>query len=1180
MRGDFSAWNKDRAHNFRGALHQQGRVLLDRDWNAQTEIMGEWQETAARDAFGAGVAAVPADEPSGFKVTKAEITGGAVSVSLTRGRVWADGLLTELARDQEPPALPAGVDAIRRATYLGAPIQPAPAENAVPAVGDRDAVILETWLEEVSAFQLPQLLLEPALGGVDTTERIQTAFRLRLYRMAAGDTCESIIPKLKDDFGSKGKLRVELKPTVAIVTDCPVVDAGGFTGFEHRLYRIEIAATDRPSPEAYFKWSQFNGGLVGTGDFNAVSRKVTIRGNRNAILYSGVTGFYLEALDFDPALGYWQVVYGAKATLGADGMLTLPDPAAAPGDIFKGGIPPAPAIGQRFFRLWNGIERVDGFTAALKDLPDNLGIVVRFDAEAAGRYSPVDFWTFEVRAGGLGNPQVLIPSLPPQGIFHHRVPLAEVDWTGNVVSGADIEDCRRPFQPLTRLKGCCTYRVGDGVHSYGDFRKIQEAIAALPADGGEICILPGLYEENVVLEPVHNKHVVLKGCGRRSRVKAVTAEAAIYVKYGQGIRIESLAVEAHDAGIGILLVGAERDAQLTTVDKYLANVTLTGLFVTAVQQSAIKGYVAQHLTLSNSVIHIKETVATRQPAVYLAGDDMLVERNEIRVLPDRAVAAKRGEELTNDPDLFTAAQQAAGGLQIGGGSERVRIVNNLIVNGTGNGITLGSIDLDDGGTILTTHDPFDRKGRPIDCCNPDDGHTGDGDVDDGGRSPVAGSPLHDILIAWNRIFNMGRDGIGVATFFAMGSKVETANIALLKNTTAAGIISVSRVMISENRIERCLNAALPPIPESMSQLMGFGGIALADTEDLVIRDNYIADNGPDFLEPVCGVFVLAGQGIEISRNHVLNNGARRTVEVSAAAVKNGPRGGIFIARTRTAGVEVFPGSPGKAQFASGYPAAKIQENIVTVPFGRSLTIFASGAVSVVGNQFTSFGIPPLNLSEVIASFLDTTPGLTAGAILQLLSLLAGNVLIFDLGLAPWLPTGAAAFKNIQNGTSANHASDSAGKAGPRFFEHGAVLFSNNQCHQNLFTAGRSFAVSSIFIASLDDVAFHANQCDCDLDTDFLLVNALVFGMTARVSDNHFSESLLKVFFSAATLGLQNITTDNESVHCLLIRGMQYLSRHNLVLLEIGTVKGDVTKYDGDHLCDVFNALFPAFGGSR
>ena len=58
----------------------------------------------------------------------------------------------------------------------------------------------------------------------------------------------------------------------------------------------------------------------------------------------------------------------------------------------------------------------------------------------------------------------------------------------------------------------------------------------------------------------------------------------------------------------------------------------------------------------------------------------------------------------------------------------------------------------------------------------------------------------------------------------------------------------------------------------------------------------------------------------------------------------------------------------------------------------------------------------------------------------------------------------------------------------------------------------------------------------------------------------------------------NITTDNESVHCLLIRGFQFLSRHNLVLAEISTVNGDVTTNNAPHPCDVFTALFPAFRG--
>jgi hypothetical protein len=780
MRGDFSAWSKDRSQNFRGTLHQQGRVLTDRDWNATTEIFGEWQETSARDAFGAGVAAVPAEVPNSFKVVAAErLSATEVKISLDKGRVWADGLLTELYRDAEPPALPAGVDAIRTATYLGPPIQnpQATLPSPLPAAPNtlRDAVILEAWLQELSAFQAPELLLEPALGGPDTTERVQTAYRLRLYRMAPGDTCDSIIDALKDNFAAKGKLRVELNPTVATDGDCPVVEAGGF----HRIRTSSVPHrdrdTDRPSPEAYFKWSHFNGGLVGTGDFDAVNRKVTIIGNKNAILYSGLSNYYLEALDYDPAQRYWKVVYGAIATLGADGTISLPDPIATPGQIFKGSIPPAPPAGKkRFFRLWNGIERVNTFVPALKDLPDLLGIVLRFEPEGVGEYTPGDFWTFEARAGGIGNPPILIDNLPPQGIYYHRVPLAEINWTSNTPAPEDIEDCRLPFQPLTKLKTCCTYRVGDGVKSHGDFKKIQDAINALPKDGGEVCILPGLYVENIVIAPPHNKRIILKGCGKRTVIKFAppnpdtpgVIDPVIYVKYGQDVTIESLAVEAHPEGKGILLEGVELNANGQDADKYLKDITMSGLYVHAAKNNAIKGFPAQGLTLIRSVVYIDDE-QTRRPAVYLEGDDMLIERNEIRVLPDRlrrviiegpapppqpTIFDEDEPATTNDPEVLAQFPRRKLPAVCRSAAVPSACVFSTTSSSTvqGNGITLGRIDLKKGDEEVPGRDPFEPVDVEEDCCNPDDGFEDDDEVNEDGFTAIAGPPLYDILIKFNR----------------------------------------------------------------------------------------------------------------------------------------------------------------------------------------------------------------------------------------------------------------------------------------------------------------------------------------------------------------------------------------------------------------------------------------------
>ena len=71
----------------------------------------------------------------------------------------------------------------------------------------------------------------------------------------------------------------------------------------------------------------------------------------------------------------------------------------------------------------------------------------------------------------------------------------------------------------------------------------------------------------------------------------------------------------------------------------------------------------------------------RWPAIYLLGDDLLVEDNRI--------IAIREAPLTGGPPTFT--HTAMGGVLIGGGSERVLIRRNRIERGNGNGITLGSV---------------------------------------------------------------------------------------------------------------------------------------------------------------------------------------------------------------------------------------------------------------------------------------------------------------------------------------------------------------------------------------------------------------------------------------------------------------------------------------------------------
>jgi len=102
--------------------------------------------------------------PSG--VETANLTGGVLTLTLTPGHTWADGILVHL--DGPGPASLV-------ANYLQPPVQDPAFDSSTIAKGVRDAVVLEVWRDVINGYQLPDELIEPALGGPDTTERLHTA---------------------------------------------------------------------------------------------------------------------------------------------------------------------------------------------------------------------------------------------------------------------------------------------------------------------------------------------------------------------------------------------------------------------------------------------------------------------------------------------------------------------------------------------------------------------------------------------------------------------------------------------------------------------------------------------------------------------------------------------------------------------------------------------------------------------------------------------------------------------------------------------------------------------------------------------------------------------------------------------------------------------------------------------
>jgi hypothetical protein len=722
MQGDFSNLDFDpHAHergvapaangvlrNVNGVLHQQGRVSLDTDFTDGQLIELGWQAQAGRDVIGAGVCAVPATEPDGFKVQSAAVVNGQVRVQLHPGRAWADGILARLAGAAADPA--ALVE--RAATYFGAPLaSPLPTADSI-GDGVRDAVILEVSEESLHGFQYPERLVEPALGGPDTTERAYVNCRIRLLRLGADEDCDTLRGKLRDDLSAKGRLTASLAPAIAIAGDCPVVGGGGYTGFEHNLYRIEIAETQQGATR--FKWSQCNGGLAARGRFDATVNppRVTLDAGRVAVIHAGLNAFYLEALQYDEAIGAWQVSYGAMATLDTGHDLELAVPAVV------GALPST--TDSVFFRLWNGIADVAAFTDAADPVELRDGIRLQFDAPGAGNYRPGDYWTFAVRAGEIANPAVLVDNAPPTGIVYHRVALAEIDWTGRRntdISGA-IEDCRKRFRPLTNLKICCTFLVGDGVSSFGDFNELEEAARHLPLAGGELCLLPGLHRANLAL--TSRRNVVIHGCARRSIVLPRTdtrTQPILSFTDCDGIEVRELDLVTYD-GIAVAIKG--------TAEGSCRDLRVHGCRLIA-RTNAIRATQAAELKIDDNRLHLLDTVDGRA-TLSINADDVLIERNTLVLLPfvddtpndpdtpdddptrDPADPCARPQVIYRFPKLvllyafkvwaFALVKlvprqpyRAFGGIHVRQGSERVRIVQNRIVGGGGNGITLGG-DID------------------------------------------------------------------------------------------------------------------------------------------------------------------------------------------------------------------------------------------------------------------------------------------------------------------------------------------------------------------------------------------------------------------------------------------------------------------------------------------------------
>lgn len=305
MKGDFARMMFDSQLHFSQVLHQQGRVLLEADWNEQGAIQLHLLRSLVVDLVGACWAA-----GDGFRISQQDPNNKPLPLKdwrLSRGHFYVDGILceneTECALAMQP--------------YRPTPDDTGDGSSALETPPDPFVLYLDVWERHLSAVEAPGIL-DRALGGIDTATRAQVVWQVRVLgidaaiemgeRAIAALRLRDDLPpfaeellepdfdlrqKIEDMFGrlvgddpderieacdnfrilltlrnqfAYPRLKASLGPIDTDADACIIAPDARYRGCENQLYRVEIhtggPASGSDSVGASFKWSRENGSVI------------------------------------------------------------------------------------------------------------------------------------------------------------------------------------------------------------------------------------------------------------------------------------------------------------------------------------------------------------------------------------------------------------------------------------------------------------------------------------------------------------------------------------------------------------------------------------------------------------------------------------------------------------------------------------------------------------------------------------------------------------------------------------------------------------------------------------------------------------------------------------------------------------------------------------------------------
>ncbi|MGB3460495.1 DUF6519 domain-containing protein [Rhodanobacter lindaniclasticus] len=482
MKGDFARVSFDPTLHYSQVFQQQGRVLLEADWNEQAQIQLQLLRSLVRDLVGPCWAA-----GSGFAITASTTNADGSSKplpltdwQLSPGHFYVDGILCvnevacTLAQQPHAPTPDYGV-ADGKSGF----------EN--PPAGF--ALWLDVWERHLCAVEAPGIA-DVALDGVDTATRAQVVWQLRLLDQPraqqqlddvttalktrqqaadnpsaaaaikqqlaevaalrksldggdqANDSPCALVRQLLDARATYAspRLRAELGPHETDDDPCVIAADARYRGMENQLYRVEIHQGG-PAGTASFKWSRENGSVVfpvTRCDLGAAaddgSAQLTVKLGRMG--RDGRLGLaandWVELVDDRCTLG--QRAYPLLQVLAIDpanGNVTL----NVPKNTTPWPLSDDP-LQHPLLRRWDQRETVNaqGVLAVAEGDAIALENGIQITFEPGGVYATGDYWLIPARVAGDGQldwPAVngSPAALPPRG-RHHYAALGVTDANG------------------------------------------------------------------------------------------------------------------------------------------------------------------------------------------------------------------------------------------------------------------------------------------------------------------------------------------------------------------------------------------------------------------------------------------------------------------------------------------------------------------------------------------------------------------------------------------------------------------------------------------------------------------------------------------------------------------------------------------------------------------------------